>query len=88
MSAQDHHYHFGYFVVTAAILAKLKPEWKNNTDFVDFVTSSADGHGHPREITSTPDCGHTTVAIVPNMPMRLWHSIVHGIVSMVRRNAI
>lgn len=33
----DHHYHFGYFVVTAAILAKLKPEWKNNTDFVDFV---------------------------------------------------
>jgi len=44
LSTQDHHYHFGYFVVTAAILAKLKPEWKNNTDFVDFVTSSADGH--------------------------------------------
>eukprot|EP00434_Breviolum_minutum_P012097 symbB.v1.2.010668.t1/scaffold700.1/size171416/9 len=33
----DHHYHFGYFVVTAAILAKLKPDWKNKTDFVEFV---------------------------------------------------
>ena len=40
-SAKDHHYHFGYFVVTAAILAKLKPDWKNKTDFVEFVSLSA-----------------------------------------------
>ncbi|CAJ1342360.1 unnamed protein product [Effrenium voratum] len=33
----DHHYHFGYFVVAGAILAKLRPEWVKNTDFVDFV---------------------------------------------------
>ncbi|CAJ1399569.1 unnamed protein product [Effrenium voratum] len=33
----DHHYHFGYFVVAGAILAKLRPEWVNNTDFVDYV---------------------------------------------------
>ncbi|CAK9066692.1 unnamed protein product [Durusdinium trenchii] len=33
----DHHYHFGYFVVSAAILAKLKPSWTKNADFVNFV---------------------------------------------------
>ncbi|CAE7245485.1 unnamed protein product [Symbiodinium pilosum] len=33
----DHHYHFGYFVVSAAILVKLQPEWKRNPDFLDFV---------------------------------------------------
>ncbi|CAE7039332.1 unnamed protein product [Symbiodinium sp. CCMP2592] len=34
----DHHYHFGYFVVAAAVLIKLQPEWKENSGFVDFVS--------------------------------------------------
>eukprot|EP00439_Symbiodinium_sp_Y106_P076325 s28_g15.t1 len=34
----DHHYHFGYFVVAAAVLIKLQPEWKDNSGFVDFVS--------------------------------------------------
>ncbi|CAE7470920.1 unnamed protein product [Symbiodinium microadriaticum] len=34
----DHHYHFGYFVVAAAVLVKLQPEWKDNSGFVDFVS--------------------------------------------------
>merc|ERR1719414_2731755 len=33
----DHHYHFGYFVAAAAILAELKPEYKKDTKFVDFI---------------------------------------------------
>jgi len=33
----DHHYHFGYFVASAAILVKLKPEFKSDSKFVDFI---------------------------------------------------
>jgi len=33
----DHHYHFSYYVVSAAVLVKLKPEFGLNTDFVSFV---------------------------------------------------
>merc|ERR1719203_1517596 len=35
----DHHYHFGYFVVSGAILVELKPEYKRNTRFVDFINN-------------------------------------------------
>jgi len=35
----DHHYHFGYFVVSAAILAKLKPAHRGNAAFVGFVNT-------------------------------------------------
>lgn len=35
----DHHYHFGYFVVSAAILAKLKPETLSNQLFVSYVNT-------------------------------------------------
>lgn len=33
----DHHYHFSYFVVSAAVLVKLKPEFSTNQPFVSFV---------------------------------------------------
>ena len=33
----DHHYHFAYYVVSAAILVKLKPEYATNEPFVSFV---------------------------------------------------
>ncbi|CAE8638772.1 unnamed protein product [Polarella glacialis] len=33
----DHHYHFGYFVVSAAILLKLKPALAANNAFVSYV---------------------------------------------------
>ncbi|CAE7358532.1 unnamed protein product [Symbiodinium natans] len=33
----DHHYHFSYYVVSAAILVKLKPEYSSNGPFVSFV---------------------------------------------------
>jgi len=33
----DHHYHFGYFVVSAAILAKLAPEYAEDDAFVGYV---------------------------------------------------
>eukprot|EP00931_Biecheleriopsis_adriatica_P050392 TRINITY_DN29171_c0_g1_i1.p1 TRINITY_DN29171_c0_g1~~TRINITY_DN29171_c0_g1_i1.p1 ORF type:complete len:1288 (+),score=190.70 TRINITY_DN29171_c0_g1_i1:278-3865(+) len=33
----DHHYHFGYFVVAAAMLVKLRPAWKDDSNFVEFV---------------------------------------------------
>lgn len=33
----DHHYHFGYFVVSAAILAKLQPSVLENQRFVSYV---------------------------------------------------
>jgi len=35
----DHHYHFGYFVVSAAILAKLKPACLQDELFVDYVNT-------------------------------------------------
>ncbi|GAB1741776.1 hypothetical protein NU219Hw_g7185t1 [Hortaea werneckii] len=33
----DHHFHFGYFVYTAAVIAYLDPEWKNDQQNVDWV---------------------------------------------------
>ena len=33
----DHHYHFSYFVVSAAVLVKLKPEFSTNHALVSFV---------------------------------------------------
>lgn len=33
----DHHYHFGYFVTSAAILAKLRPSFVTNQKFIDYV---------------------------------------------------
>eukprot|EP00913_Durusdinium_trenchii_P022724 g21340.t1 len=33
----DHHYHFSYFVVSAAVLVKLKPEFSADHAFVSFV---------------------------------------------------
>jgi len=33
----DHHYHYGYFVVAGAQLLDLKPELKNNKDFTAYV---------------------------------------------------
>jgi len=33
----DHHYHYGYFVVAASILAKLSPEYLNEAPFVEYV---------------------------------------------------
>ncbi|CAE8664512.1 unnamed protein product [Polarella glacialis] len=35
----DHHYHFGYFVVSAAILAKLKPDMLQQPLFVGYVNT-------------------------------------------------
>jgi len=35
----DHHYHFGYFVVSAAILARLLPAYRSNARFVEFVNT-------------------------------------------------
>lgn len=35
----DHHYHFGYFVTSAAILAKLRPAYKQNDRFIEYVNT-------------------------------------------------
>lgn len=35
----DHHYHFGYFVVSGAILVKLNPSYVRNQPFVDYVNT-------------------------------------------------
>ncbi|CEM36392.1 unnamed protein product [Vitrella brassicaformis CCMP3155] len=49
----DHHYHFGYFVVSAAVLAYMQPQWaanKTNKAFVETlirdVSTSADDDPH------------------------------------------
>jgi len=52
----DHHYHFGYFVVAGAVLVKLLPEYADNADFVNYVETlmrdtsnpSKDDHYFPR----------------------------------------
>eukprot|EP00930_Biecheleria_cincta_P039685 TRINITY_DN27258_c0_g1_i2.p1 TRINITY_DN27258_c0_g1~~TRINITY_DN27258_c0_g1_i2.p1 ORF type:complete len:651 (+),score=93.78 TRINITY_DN27258_c0_g1_i2:348-2300(+) len=33
----DHHYHFGYFVVSGAVLAKLNPDILRNDNFVSYI---------------------------------------------------
>eukprot|EP00931_Biecheleriopsis_adriatica_P059290 TRINITY_DN35452_c0_g1_i1.p1 TRINITY_DN35452_c0_g1~~TRINITY_DN35452_c0_g1_i1.p1 ORF type:complete len:945 (+),score=122.89 TRINITY_DN35452_c0_g1_i1:104-2938(+) len=33
----DHHYHFGYFVVSASILVKLAPEYKSDSRLTAFI---------------------------------------------------
>lgn len=33
----DHHYHYGYFIVSAAILVKFRPEYASNVAFMDFA---------------------------------------------------
>ena len=51
----DHHYHFSYYVVTAAILVKLKPEHANNEPFVSFVETLIRDTANPsREDTYFP----------------------------------
>lgn len=35
----DHHYHYGYWVVSAAVLVKLMPAQRHNTDLVSFVNT-------------------------------------------------
>jgi len=35
----DHHYHFGYFVTSAAILAKLRPSFQADQKFIDYVNT-------------------------------------------------
>jgi endo-1,3(4)-beta-glucanase len=35
----DHHYHFGYFVVSGAILAKLRPSYRTNHRFIEWVNT-------------------------------------------------
>jgi len=35
----DHHYHFGYFVTSAAILAKLRPSSLESQAFIDYVNT-------------------------------------------------
>jgi len=35
----DHHYHFGYFVVSAAVLAKLRPGMLEDKLFVEYVNT-------------------------------------------------
>jgi endo-1,3(4)-beta-glucanase len=35
----DHHYHYGYFVVAAAILVKLKPSYREDAGLVDYVST-------------------------------------------------
>ena len=33
----DHHFHFGYFVVAAAMLVKLRPEYASDVAFTSYV---------------------------------------------------
>lgn len=35
----DHHFHFGYFVYTAAVIGYLEPEWLNDTNNVAWVNT-------------------------------------------------
>jgi len=35
----DHHYHYGYLVVSGAILAKLKPKYRTDVGLKDFVST-------------------------------------------------
>mmetsp|Transcript_16284 Transcript_16284/g.28455 ORF Transcript_16284/g.28455 Transcript_16284/m.28455 type:complete len:729 (-) Transcript_16284:646-2832(-) len=43
----DHHYHFGYFVVSAAILAKLQPSILENQMFVSYVDTLVRNTANP-----------------------------------------
>jgi len=45
----DHHYHYGYFVVAAATLVKLQPEMVNNTGFVNFINAMIRDTTNPSE---------------------------------------
>jgi endo-1,3(4)-beta-glucanase len=43
----DHHYHYGYFVVAGAMLVELIPAMKDNVKFVDFVEMFIRDVGNP-----------------------------------------
>jgi len=45
----DHHYHWGYYVVSAAMLVELMPEMKDDAAFVDFINMFVRDVANPSE---------------------------------------
>jgi endoglucanase Acf2 len=46
----DHHYHYGYFIHSGAILMHLKPEMKADRDFIAYVNSMVRDIANPSRI--------------------------------------